>query len=95
VHNLRAVDFSAPDTRVDSWALEAEGWFLDRLFAGQTAALLDHRAQWPLSQHAAPTTEHLDPVFAAIGAAKPGEAPRTVFDGWQLANMSLRTLAWG
>ena len=95
VHNLRAADFSAPDDRVDPWAREAETWFLERLFAGRDDELLDHRAQWPLSRQAAPTTEHLDPIFVAMGAAKPGEPPRTVFQGWQLANMSLRTLAWG
>lgn len=95
VHNLRTADFSAPDARVDPWAREAEAWFLDNLFRGLDENLLEHRSRWPLSRQAAPTTEHLDPVFVAMGAAKPGEAPRTVFDGWQLANMSLRSLAWG
>ena len=93
VHNLGTADFSAPEGRVDPWAREAEGWFLERIQDGRLEDLVDHRARWPLSRQAAPTTEHLDPIFVALGAAKAGEA-RTVFDGWQLANMSLRCLAF-
>lgn len=95
VHNLGAVDFSAPDGQADPWALDAERWFVERLMDGRREPLLDHRSQWPGSRLAAPTTEHLDPVFVAMGSAGPGESPRTVFDGWQLANMSLRCVAWG
>jgi 4,5-DOPA dioxygenase extradiol len=95
VHNLRTADFSAPGTRVDPWARAAEAWFLERISDGRGEALLDHRSQWPQSREAAPTTEHLDPVFVALGAAGAGEKARTIHDGWQLANMSLRCLAWG
>jgi len=95
VHNLGTADFSAPDDRVDPWALGAEKWFVDRIQDGHREDLLDHRALWPQSRLAAPTTEHLDPVFVALGAAGTGAEVRTVHDGWQLANMSLRCLAWG
>jgi len=95
VHNLRAVAWSAPEDVVEPWALEAETWFLDRLLEGPGEELLDHRALWPLSREAAPTTEHLDPVFVAMGAAGASERPSSVYDGWQLGNMSLRCLAWG
>jgi len=92
VHNLGAVDFSAPVGRVDPWALEAEAWFMERIAGGRVEELADHRAQWPWSRQAAPTTEHLDPIFVAMGASK--GTPRTIHDGWQLGNMSLRCLAW-
>lgn len=94
VHNLRTADFSAPDDQVDPWAREAEAWFMERLESGAVDDLVRHKALWPASRLAAPTTEHLDPVFAALGAATPGARPVTVHDGWQLANMSLRCLAW-
>ena len=95
VHNLRAVDFDAPDQRVDAWAQEAETWFMERLQQGDRPALLAHRRQWPGSAMAAPSSEHLDPLFVALGAAQPGEAARTTFQGWQMGNLSLRCLAWG
>lgn len=93
VHNLGAVDFGAPDGAADPWALEAEAWIMERLAQGRREDLLEHRERWPRSRRAAPTNEHLDPLFVALGAAVDA-APRTVFEGWQLANMSLRTLAW-
>ncbi len=94
VHNLRLADFAAPDGQVDPWAREAETWFVTRLEEGRTEDLLAHRDRWPRSAWAAPTTEHLDVLFPALGAATPGAAPRSVHEGWQLANMSLRCLAW-
>jgi 4,5-DOPA dioxygenase extradiol len=92
VHNLRTVDWQAEDGVAAAWAMEAEAWLMERLEAGDLAALGDHRRLWPGSARAAATTEHLDPLFVAVGA---GSGPvRTVFQGWQLGTMSLRCLAW-
>lgn len=92
VHNLGLVEWDAPDGQAEAWALDAERWFLERLADGRREELLDHRRAWPQSRRAAATTEHLDPVFVAMGA---GDGPvRTVFDGWQMGTMSLRCLAW-
>jgi 4,5-DOPA dioxygenase extradiol len=93
VHNLRKVDFEAPDGTAEGWALEAEAWFLDRIQKGDSNSLTTHRELAPLSHEAAPTTEHLDPLFVALGAGG-GDPSRTLFAGWQHGNLSLRTLAW-
>lgn len=95
VHNLGAVEWEAPEGQAEDWALQAEAWVLDHLEDDQRGVLAEHRSRWPWSRQAAPTTEHLDPLFVALGAAAPEERPRTVFDGWQLGTMSLRALAWG
>ncbi len=95
VHNLRRVDWDAEDGAVDPWALEAEAWFMERLEGGRREELFRHRELLALSSLAAPTTEHLDPLFVALGAAAPGEALTTVFEGFQLGSLSLRSLAWG
>jgi len=94
VHNLGEVDFHAPDEVAEPWALQADAWFMEHLEGGDLPSLLDHRAAWPQSRRAAPTTEHLDPVFVALGAAGPDASPRTVHAGWQLGTMGLRCLAW-
>lgn len=93
IHNLRAVDWDAPDAVVRPWAAEAEAWFARHLDAGDTAALLDHRTRWAGSPQAAPTSDHLDPVFVALGAAG-GDPHRTVYQGFQLGTLSLRTWSW-
>jgi 4,5-DOPA dioxygenase extradiol len=48
----------------------------------------------PGATEAVPSTEHLDPLWLAMGAAGKGGAPRTVFEGWQLGSLSLRCLAF-
>lgn len=44
-------------------------WVWERLAAGDTAALLDYRAQAPGGVQAHPSEEHLLPLFVALGAA--------------------------
>jgi 4,5-DOPA dioxygenase extradiol len=65
VHNLGAVDWAAPEGQAEPWAVEAEAWVLDHLGEEQRVVLADHRAQWPWSRPAAPTTDHFDPLFVA------------------------------
>jgi 4,5-DOPA dioxygenase extradiol len=93
IHNLRAVDWKAGEEAVRPWASEAETWFAHHLDSGDVASLLDHRNRWAGSHTAAPTTEHLDPFFVALGAGK-GDPHRTVFQGFQLGTLSLRSWSW-
>jgi aromatic ring-opening dioxygenase catalytic subunit (LigB family) len=43
--------------------------------------------QAPGAAESVPTTEHLDPLFVALGAT--GSPPQTLFNGWQLGSLSL------
>ncbi len=85
VHNLRRLDWggtSAPQP----WALAFDGWVRERLEAKDQAALMN----WIVAPGAAesvPTSEHLDPLFFARGAAD-GSA-ETIFEGWQLGSLGL------
>ncbi len=40
---------------------------------------------------AAPTSEHLDPLFFVLGARLPGDRVSTLFEGFHAGNLSLRT----
>ncbi|MBI3132332.1 MAG: dioxygenase [Acidobacteria bacterium] len=93
IHNLRAVDWDSADDAVRPWAAEAEAWFVQHLDAGDVASLADHRARWAGSHQSAPSTDHLDPVFVAIGAAQ-GDPHRTLYQGFQLGTLSLRSWSW-
>lgn len=84
VHNLRLLDWAgAAGPR--PWALAFEGWLRDRLAAGESIA--DWR-QAPGASESVPTSEHLDPLFVALGAAG-GTPPEVIFDQWQLGSLSL------
>jgi 4,5-DOPA dioxygenase extradiol len=85
VHNLRRLDW-ADASGPQPWAGQFEGWIRERLATGDASALLDW-PQAPGAAEAVPTTEHLDPLFVALGAA-PG-APSPIFEGWQLGSLSL------
>lgn len=85
VHNLGRLDRQGADGP-RPWALAFQGWIRDRLDAGDQAALMDW-PQAPGARESVPTSEHLDPLFLALGAA--GGAPETLHDGWQLGSLSL------
>jgi 4,5-DOPA dioxygenase extradiol len=85
VHNLRRLDWegaSAPQ----SWATAFEGWVRSQLAAGPEGDL-EHWAQAPGAAESVPTSEHLDPLFVAMGA--PGRRPELLYAGWQLGSLSL------
>ena len=85
VHNLRRLDWEGA-SGPQPWASAFEGWVRERLAAGDTKALVGWRTA-PGAAEAVPTSEHLDPLFVALGAAE--GAPKSLFDGWQLGSLSL------
>ena len=90
VHNLRLLDWSGSGAP-EPWALGFEAWVGDRL--GDPPALFEAAGQAPAYLKAVPTSEHFDPLFFALGAAN-GSPVQTVFQGWQMGSLSLRTWSW-
>ena len=93
VHNLGRLSWQEAGARAEPWAAEAETWVLEGIRRGDLQALSGHREAWPHSRAAAPTTEHLDPLFVALGAAG-GAQPRELYRGFQLGSLSLASLVW-
>lgn len=85
VHNLRRLDWEG-GSGPEPWALAFDHWIQGRLAARDLGALAEWR-QAPGAVESVPTSEHLDPLFVALGAAS--SAPETLFQGWQLGNLSL------
>jgi len=94
VHNLGHLDWDEPGEKASEWAAEAEAWVLEAIQNRDLEALADHRSRWPQSRAAAPSTEHLDPIFVALGATE-GEEAKELFRGFQLGSLSLASLQWG
>ena len=70
------------------WAVAFQRWVHERLAAGDGTALAEWR-QAPGAVESVPTSEHLDPLFVAMGAG--GTPPGLLFAGWQLGSLSLTT----
>jgi len=92
VHNLRLLDWSG-NPPPDPWAVGFEAWIADHLTPEAAPELFEAARQAPGYAKAVPTSEHFDPLYFALGAAG-GSTLRTVFEGWQLGSLSLRTWAW-
>lgn len=92
VHNLDRLDW-AGSTGPQPWAEAFEGWILDRLASADPTDALDWGGA-PGAALAVPSSEHLDPLWLALGAAGSGASVRTLFQGWQLGSLSLRSLAF-
>ena len=85
VHNLPRLDWHGT-AGPQPWASAFQDWIQARLAAGDEAALMDWN-QAPGSMESVPTSEHLDPLFVAMGAS--AGAPERLYEGWQLGSLSL------
>lgn len=74
VHNLGDLDWSHKDAPLATWAKEFSDWMHQKLAGRDWPALLAWQEVAPQARRAHPTTEHLMPLFVALGAA--GESPR-------------------
>ena len=90
VHNLRRLDWAGAAVP-QPWATDFDRWIRERLAAGDEAALKAW-AQAPGAAESVPTSEHLDPLFVALGAAS--AVPSPIFEGWQLGNLSLSSFTF-
>jgi 4,5-DOPA dioxygenase extradiol len=93
VHNLAQLDPRPVGAPVAPWARAFDRWVRERLGDGDLEALLDYAARAPQAARAVPTTEHLDPLFVALGAARGDGRVVDVYEGFRHGTLSLRTFA--
>ena len=97
VHNLRYIDMGAADgvTASRPWAQSFDAAVKSALLANDTKALANYQALDAGAQWAAQTPDHYWPLLYAMGAAHEGEAPKFVYEGFQLGTLSMRCVQWG
>jgi 4,5-DOPA dioxygenase extradiol len=91
LHNLRLVRLGDPAAPPDPWAREFDAWAAARIAALDADGLARWREEAPYASRAAPTAEHLDPVFVALGARREGDRPETIFDEIRHGNLGMRS----
>lgn len=69
-------------------------WLGDTLARDEQAALLDYRRLAPHGAAAHPTEEHLLPLFAALGAASPGEIPLRLTPEYTYGGLAMDAYLW-
>jgi 4,5-DOPA dioxygenase extradiol len=91
VHNMARARFDVRDARTEAWAIAFDEWVRGRLESFDEEALHAYRTQGPQAHLAAPTSEHIDPLFLAMGARMQGDIVHTLFEGFHAGILSLRT----
>ena len=91
LHNLRLVRLDDPAAPPDAWAREFDAWAAARIAALDVDGLARWREEAPYAARAAPSPEHLDPLFVALGARRDGDRPETIFDEIRHGNLGMRS----
>ncbi|WP_083900957.1 class III extradiol ring-cleavage dioxygenase [Azospirillum sp. B4] len=87
-HNLGALTWEGTD-EVAPWAAAFQSWIHDKVSGADVAALDDYRARAPFARQNHPRDEHLLPLFAAVGAASPGQPGRRLHATVQLGALAM------
>jgi len=93
LHNLGLVRLGQPAAPPDAWAREFDAWSAAKIAALDAEGFSRWRAEAPYAARAAPTPEHLDPVFIALGARRDGDRPETIYDEIRHGNLGMRSFA--
>jgi 4,5-DOPA dioxygenase extradiol len=96
-HNLRHIDRDAADGLMATrpWAQSFDSAVKSALLSSDTKALAHYDRLDAGAQLAAQTPDHYWPLLYAMGAARDGEAPKFVYEGFQLGTLSMRCVQWG
>lgn len=87
-------DLASLGRRDDGVQAEFERWLVERVERGDLPALLEWESQAPAARRAHPTSEHLLPLFVALGAAA-GAPGRALFRGTGWGALQLTAFEFG
>ena len=94
VHNLRELAWDEPQAPLVEWSAQFADWMRERLAANDLDALLDWERRAPNARRAHPTTEHLMPLFVALGAAGDAPAMRVLHRSHEFGSLALDAFAF-
>ena len=84
-HNLR----DRGNGGIAQYAKEFQAWTNEKILAGDLEALIDYRKLAPHGTRAHPTDEHFQPLFVALGAARPGYKAEHLYDGIEMGALAM------
>jgi 4,5-DOPA dioxygenase extradiol len=94
VHNLGDLDWQHRDAPLAPWAAEFSQWMHGRLAEHDWPGLIGWQEHAPHAHHAHPTTEHLMPLFLALGAAGNVPNAEVLHRSHQLGSLALDAFAF-
>ena len=94
VHNLRRLRWEGGE-KIDPFAAEFSSWLEESLQSPHRRAALARWREAPSSSLAHPSTEHLEPLIVAAGAARDDEPVSVVHSSFSHGSLSLYSVAFG
>ncbi|MFE5320991.1 DODA-type extradiol aromatic ring-opening family dioxygenase [Paenibacillus sp. NPDC056579] len=89
VHNLSKLQWN--NDAADRWAIRFDQWLAEAVSVWDLEALFDYEQRAPYAADAAPTKEHLMPLFIAMGAGDKHRSGRLLHQQYDYGTMSLMT----
>jgi len=93
VHNLSRVNLGHKKAPVEQWAADFDSWVANEIVARRYDNVFAYRTSAPYAGLAVPSSEHFDPLFVTLGAGVPDDGLRTIFEGFQYGNLSMRSFS--
>lgn len=94
-HNLHEFRGGPIDAPVPEWVGAFGAWMVEKLHAGDRAALRDYRTRAPSAVRNHPTEEHLLPLFVAMGAAGESAAAKRLHSSHEYGVLAMDIYAFG
>jgi 4,5-DOPA dioxygenase extradiol len=93
-HNLRLLSTLHPDEPPPARTAVFEEWLCQSIRQGRVEDLVHYEERAPEVRWNHPTTEHLMPLFVALGAASDGAAGRILHRRFEYGALSMAAFAW-
>ncbi|HEY6064850.1 MAG TPA: class III extradiol ring-cleavage dioxygenase [Thermoanaerobaculia bacterium] len=94
VHNLRLARLDSKEAPADDWARKFDDWVREKVENRDLPGLAAYRDRAPHAERAVEESEHFDPLFFALGAARPDDELEEVSSGFEYGNISLSSYAF-
>lgn len=75
----------------ETWAVETDTWLKEQLDDLNVEKLLASPDEMPNFKHAAPTTEHFDPLYFILGTLRENEMINQFHESFQMGSISMRS----
>ncbi len=94
VHNLRRISWETK-APVQSWAKEFDQWVKEKIDARDFQALIHDATKSEAGKLSIPTPDHYYPLLYILGASKPEDKIKHIFDEIQNSSIAMRSIQFG
>lgn len=88
VHNLHSIKWGESICNPEAWALELDDWLINKIQNKDMASIFEYRKLAPYAKLAAPTEDHIAPLFIAMGSRQDENTPKLLQRSYAFGTLS-------